>query len=718
MDTNEETARTDEAARPTTTAIAKNAQARAAASDRFRPDVEGMRAVAVGLVLLYHGFHAPFTGGFVGVDVFFVISGFLITDLLLQEEARNGRISISRFYARRVRRILPAATLVVLATVFAVYYLLGFIAGNQIADDAKWTAVFTANIHFGLLGIDYLGSQLPPSPLEHMWSLSVEEQFYLVWPGLVLGLVFLVRGERHRNALAVALLGIIGASLAWSVIETQTNATWAYFSPLTRAWELALGALVAVLATVAARLRPSWLIELLALCGIAGIVVGALVLNSSTHYPGSAVALPVISTALLIATGCANQRTLVGRALALRPMQWIGARSYSLYLWHWPFLIIAAEYLRHELSAIQNTGLLLLALGATAITYRLIENPIRHARFLGSRTGLTLAIGASLITVTVGIAQWQIATATNVSQGHGNAPLAGGPYATTAQVLEAVKAAEQVQTLSDTLIASLPKNDYSVATDCFDRLDTHKPPGLDAHQPAGWELAFGECAYGDRAGTKLMVMIGDSRAYTFSAPLELIAAKAGWKLRVFSMGGCEVSDLQHWSYVDKAPNKECDVFRSAAISKIRELHPNLVITTSAGNYLLADGTWPTPAQRKSAWVSTFQKLAQPGTRLAMIGPIPQWPHNDERCLAAHIKEVQACSIATADADIPRYEAPQAAAAAAAGVVFVSPTPWVCADRCEPVIADIRVYSGLYHFSLTYSIYLTGALSEALQPAMA
>src|ERR1700739_903825 len=361
MDTNAETVRADGAPRSATTTIATNAQAGAACNDRFRPDIEGMRAVAVGLVVLYHGFHVPFTGGFVGVDVFFVISGFLITNLLLQEKARSGRISISRFYARRVRRILPAATLVVLATVFAVYYWLGFIAGNQIADDAKWTAVFMANIHFGLLGTDYLGSQLRPSPLQHMWSLGVEEQFYLVWPALFLGLVLLVRGERHRNALAITLLGIIGASLAWSVIQTQTNATWAYFSPLTRAWELALGALVAVLATVAARVRPSWLIELLSVCGFAGIMLSALVLNASTTHPGSAVALPVISTAVLIATGCANQRTLVGRALAVRPMQWIGARSYSLYLLHWPFLIITAQYLLHDLSATQNAALLLLA---------------------------------------------------------------------------------------------------------------------------------------------------------------------------------------------------------------------------------------------------------------------------------------------------------------------------------------------------------------------
>lgn len=697
--------------------MAKNIQGGAAGSDRFRADIEGMRAVAVGLVVLYHGFHAPFTGGFVGVDVFFVISGFLITNLLLQEKVRNGRISISRFYARRVRRILPAATLVVLVTVFVAYHWLGFIAGNQIADDAKWTAVFMANIHFALLGKDYLGSQLRPSPLQHMWSLGVEEQFYLVWPALFLGLVLLVRGERHRNALAVTLLSIIGTSLAWSIVQTQTNATWAYFSPVTRAWELALGALVAVLATFAARLRPTWLTEVLSLCGIVGIMVSALVLNSSTHYPGSAVALPVISTAVLIAIGCANQRTLVGRALALRPMQWIGARSYSLYLWHWPFLIVAAEYFGDDLSAAQNAGLLLLAVAAAAITYRLVENPIRHARSLAARPRLTLAMGAILIVATVGIAQWQIAKAATVSQRHASAPVAGGPYATTAQVVEAVEAAEHVETLPDMVAASLAKNDSGGATGCFDALDTHKPAGLEAHQPRGWHVAFGECAYGDRAGTKLMVMFGDSRAGMFSAPLELIAAKAGWKLREFGMAGCQLADLQFWSFVTNAPDKDCDTFRSAAISEIQALHPDLVITTSSGAHPLADGTAPTPAQLQRAWVSTFQKLARSGARLAMIGPIPRWPNNDERCLAAHIRKVQACSIATAGLETSKDEAPQAAAAAAAGVLFISTTPWVCAHRCEPVIADIRVYQGSYHFSRTYATYLTGALDEALKPAM-
>jgi peptidoglycan/LPS O-acetylase OafA/YrhL len=277
--------------------------------NRFRPDIEGMRAIAVGLVILLHGYGKPFTGGFVGVDVFFVISGFLITSLLLGEQTKHGQISIQRFYARRVRRILPASTLTVLTTVVVTYYLLGFLSGNEVAGAAKWTAVFSANIHFALIGTDYLGSQLPPSPLQHMWSLGVEEQFYVVWPGLFLALTVIVRLLGRRNVvhvLAASLLVVIAASLAWSVVQTSSNATWAYFSPLTRAWELALGALIAVIGPAASRLATTWVYQLAALLGLAGIVLSALILTSSTPYPGWAVAIPVVSSALLIWAGCGD----------------------------------------------------------------------------------------------------------------------------------------------------------------------------------------------------------------------------------------------------------------------------------------------------------------------------------------------------------------------------------------------------------------------------
>lgn len=298
------------------------------------------------------------------------------------------------------------------------------------------------------------------------------------------------------------------------------------------------------------------------------------------------------------------------------------------------------------------------------------------------------------------------------------APSASRPFATTAQVLDAVKAAEQLQSLPGAVAASLQKpDDGGGASGCFDRRDAQEPGPLQAHQPAT-DINFGECAYGDGNGKKLMVMFGDSRAWMFSTPLALVAAKNGWKLRVFSFSGCELADLRYLSPVTNAPNAECDLFRSAAISQIRGLHPDLVITTSGGDKKLADRTTPTSAQLEGGWASTFEALAQPGTRLAMIGPIPVWANDDARCLAAHAREVQACSITAAELETKKYEAPQATSAAAAGVVYISPTSWVCADSCEPVIAEMKVYREKYHFSSAYSAYLAGAIGEALQPVMA
>jgi peptidoglycan/LPS O-acetylase OafA/YrhL len=375
---------------------------------QFRPDIEGLRALAVGLVVAFHGFGQPFTGGFVGVDVFFVISGFLITSLLLRENAETGRISISGFYARRVRRILPASALVVISTIVASYLLLGFATGNLVAAAAKWTAVFAANVHFGIIGTDYFGAASQPSPLLHMWSLGVEEQFYIVWPGLFLLLVVLVR--RHRSALAATLIAVGGASFLWSIIQTSTQPTWAYFSPFTRAWELGLGALVAVLAPTIARLRQQWLLEAMSLVGLVGIIASGVLLNQGYLYPSSTAAWPVVSTALVIAAGCSSENTMTACLLSVRPMQWIGARSYSLYLWHWPILIITAQYEVTPLALWQESVLVAAGVIASAVTYQLLENPVRRAPLLVKRTGLSLTVGAVLIVGTIAIAQGFIAT--------------------------------------------------------------------------------------------------------------------------------------------------------------------------------------------------------------------------------------------------------------------------------------------------------------------
>ena len=378
-----------------------------AAARRFRPDVEGLRAIAVLFVVLYHAHLPGISGGFVGVDVFFVISGFLITGLLVREHEQRSSISIPGFYARRARRILPASTLVVLLTVFATYHWLGFLEGNAVAVDAKWTAVFLANIHLAQIGTSYFGSQAPPSPLQNMWSLGVEEQFYVVWPGLFLLVAAVGRRLNVRVKLGVLLVMIVTASFVWSILQTSNNSTWAYFSPLTRAWELGVGALVAIAAPLLGRISRKTALAMGCL-GAVGVVGSGFLFNASTPYPGSAAALPVFGTALLIAAGTAAARLPTERILSTRPFQWFGARSYSLYLWHWPILIIVAEHSFAPLSLWQNLLCVVVAIVAAALSYRFVETPVRRSQFLLKRPLVSVAMGIVLILVTIGIAQWQL----------------------------------------------------------------------------------------------------------------------------------------------------------------------------------------------------------------------------------------------------------------------------------------------------------------------
>lgn len=280
-------------------------------------------------------------------------------------------------------------------------------------------------------------------------------------------------------------------------------------------------------------------------------------------------------------------------------------------------------------------------------------------------------------------------------------PLAQRTYATTAQVLDAVKAAVDIQTLPAAAAAQLTKSNLA---DAQHPSDCHPKPAVPSDH-------FGECTYGDPEGTKLMVMYGDSHAATWGATLEGVAAKHGWRLRVFSQGGCPAPDLHYLREDTRAPNEDCDKFHNGATPAIQELHPDVVIVTSVGGLLL-DGNWPSSTQWRDAWISMFQKLTQPGTRLALLADLPSWKNNDARCLAAHVNDVQKCSAAVPDATYSHAD--EQFAAAAVGALYVSPQRWICTDQCEPVIADDVVYADISHLTQAYAEYLTGALGEALQ----
>jgi len=346
-----------------------------------RRDIEGLRAIAVGIVLLYHAGFSWMQGGYIGVDVFFVISGFLITSLLVREREDTGRISLSNFYSRRARRILPMSAVVVVATLIASLRWLEPLRRESLGVDAIGTATFSSNLIFADRGADYLQASLPPSPLQHFWSLAVEEQFYLVWPALI---ILVTLGVRHTRLKVGITSGVVAvASFIACMALMDSTPAWAFFSPHTRAFELAIGALLAVLPTTRNQIARITEVGAAWLAVIAVLVV-AVLFDDSIRFPGPWALLPVVLTAIAIRGGDATY----GPSWLLRvpPMQWLGSRSYSAYLWHWPVLILAEAAKGEKLTLVQASACLVISLALSELSYRFIGNPLHvNKKIVGLR---------------------------------------------------------------------------------------------------------------------------------------------------------------------------------------------------------------------------------------------------------------------------------------------------------------------------------------------
>jgi peptidoglycan/LPS O-acetylase OafA/YrhL len=363
---------------------------------RFRPDVEGLRAVAILLVVLFHcGIHVD-QGGFVGVDVFFVISGFVITGLLLRERESSERTGFLPFYARRARRLLPAAILVIVTVIVATALIDGHRDAVLAASDGRWSALFVANVHFTSVAPDVFSTR--PVPLGQLWTLAVEEQFYLVYPAFFVLCAAPFLPWTRRGRLAVGLCAVIIISFAISAATSQPGVVGLSEYPFTRGWEFAVGGLVAV-GTALWKAVPSWCAVAMSWAGIIVVVTTATTYSFRIAYPGYAASLPVLGTALVIVGGTAASRWGLESLLGRAPFRWLGRFSYSWYLWHWPILVIAAEYFHTsvEASIPRNLVLVGVALVIAAGTYFFVENPVRHSRWLADRPHAALPGAALLI---------------------------------------------------------------------------------------------------------------------------------------------------------------------------------------------------------------------------------------------------------------------------------------------------------------------------------
>jgi peptidoglycan/LPS O-acetylase OafA/YrhL len=378
------------------------ARAKPAAAGRpaggLRIEIQALRAVAVGLVVAYHFWPSAVPGGFIGVDVFFVISGFLITSLLLREVERTGRVSLRGFWARRARRILPSALLVLAAVAAATFAYVPVNSWSQYLGDLRASTLYVQNWHLAHAAVDYFAAEQAPSPVQHYWSLAVEEQFYLAWP-LLLGAVALL--TRRRAALAAVIGAATAVSLVYGIRHTAANPADAYFATTTRAWELGAGGLLALLPAPRSTDRVR---ALLSVIGLAGIGVAAGVYTSATPFPGAAAVLPVLGAVAVIRAGAPGGRLSPIPFLRAAPVQFVGAISYSLYLWHWPLLVLAPYVVRHEVDTPTRITLLMLSLLLAWLSRILLEDPIRHSRFLVRRpTRATFAPALALTLAVVAV---------------------------------------------------------------------------------------------------------------------------------------------------------------------------------------------------------------------------------------------------------------------------------------------------------------------------
>ncbi|KUL28674.1 acyltransferase family protein [Actinoplanes awajinensis] len=644
----------------------------------FRPDIEGLRAVAVLLVVLGHAGVPLAAGGYVGVDVFFVISGFLITSLLLREAA-TGRVSIRRFYARRAMRLLPAAALVLVTTLVAARLWLPAIRMGELARDALSAAGYVANLRFAVTGTDYLNADAPPSPFQHFWSLAVEEQFYLVWPLLLL--------LPKKKPLLVAL---VLASFTAGVLETARSAPWGYFGPHARAWELGVGAL---LAAFLKNPRPNtWLGG----AGLAGILVAALWFDDGTAYPGGFALLPVAGAAAVLAGGF--------RPLAARPLQVVGRLSYGWYLWHWPLLLIGPAALGVEPSLPLALLLAAVALGLAWMTYHLVENPLRqHAqlrrrpiRALGLGAGLSGAVAA--VAVTIALLPHPVPAGAAIRDLPAAAARATDPYAV---ITRAVRSSRTTRELPANLTPSLTTVNADKARVWADQCHVEVPVLV---APAG-------CVYGDPASATTIVLYGDSHAAQWFPALEQLATRRHWKLVSLSKSSCSAADLRLWHDGLKREYTECGAFHTSAVARIRALRPALVVIGSSFNYRPVDTRTDEATQWQAAWQRTVTSVRAP---VALIADTPYL--GGERvpiCVArqARLKRINRCGKSAATA--LRGPAQRSVLHRLTGVTVIDPVPWLCTDFCPPVIGNVLAYRDSNHLTSTYARTVAPLLEQAL-----
>jgi peptidoglycan/LPS O-acetylase OafA/YrhL len=662
----------------------------------FRPDIEGLRAVSIGLVLLFHAFGAALPGGFIGVDVFFVISGFLITNSLLDQHAPGQSLAanLARFWARRVRRLLPNALLVLVVVSLVAAWTLNDVALARLGAEVGWSAVDAVNWLFLRRSVDYLRwGENDASVLLNYWSLAVEEQFYLVWPLVLLGL--LRWGGRRTAAPRLALgaaLVLGGASFVHMLWLGESSLTAAFFASTARAWELMVGAGLALLLRAGHRLPAPWA-HPVAWAGMLAIVLAAGGVSAATAHPGWSTLLPVLGAAAVIGGLHTRPAAPLTRLLGAAPMRAVGARSYSIYLWHWPVLALGALWWPGHGAAVE-AGLLAASLLLAEAAWRWVETPARRTWALRRPSARVLAAG---LAASVAVFATGVLLITGAETGLRSALLPGAPRG----------------------VAGLPSlREVRADLPVVYRNGCHAD--FAAVAPAE------DCRVGPAdapADTPVVLLFGDSHAAQWLPALQVAAAERGMSVVSWTKSACPSADVTVWIPAMRGPYEACDRWRESVLARVERLRPALVVVSnfvddaaelvdrSGGGRLTGP---PAAATFDAGLQNTLERLRAAGVPVVLMRDNPRPRRGALGCLYASA-DPSACARPRAEALPP--DARDLRAARAAGVPAWDLGPAICADVRCPVVVPGSL-PGAVQVVYRDDDHLTAGFVATLAPALA